>query len=134
MSPKVTEPQLCWRQKHNGDTNDKGRMFEWIDDIDLLHRLILCSTIFDNYNYILKFIVNDLVLKTIYQLSSFEFSFQVWRHFSLNLEDFEDFQNQEIRSGCWRFFIVDLCKDSINCTHLMKTLVGINFLRFTMYS
>lgn len=75
-------------------------MFEWIDDIDLLHRLILCSTIFDNYNYILKFIVNDLVLKTIYQLSSFEFSFQVWRHFSLNLEDFEDFQNQEIRSGC----------------------------------
>lgn len=37
--------------------NDKGRIAECISDPDLLRQLILCSIIFDNYNYIFKLLV-----------------------------------------------------------------------------
>ncbi|WMV08524.1 hypothetical protein MTR67_001909 [Solanum verrucosum] len=34
----------------------KGRIAEWIGDLDLLRQLVLHNTLFDNYKYLFKFL------------------------------------------------------------------------------
>ncbi|WP_205532554.1 hypothetical protein, partial [Pectobacterium brasiliense] len=56
-SPKVTELEFAEGQCRKAIQITKGRIADWIGDPDLLHRVILRSTLLDNYKYFFEFLV-----------------------------------------------------------------------------
>ncbi|WMV33037.1 hypothetical protein MTR67_026422, partial [Solanum verrucosum] len=56
ISPIVTEPKDVEGQRKKAMELTKGRIAEWIGDPDLVCRLNLCCTLFDNYKYLFKFL------------------------------------------------------------------------------
>ncbi|WMV41930.1 hypothetical protein MTR67_035315 [Solanum verrucosum] len=56
ISPKVTELEDAKGKSKTAMKMTKGRIVDWVGNPDLLRRLDLRSTLFDNYKYLFKFL------------------------------------------------------------------------------